>query len=127
MAEQSQFLIDVLLEDKIADIWPEYPCLYDVRSPDFKNRDLREKAYLEIAEKLEKSGKTEFFNNQRLRKTIFFRIISQIQQSSIVIHSEKAWWLGVWFVKPQIVLSSEEIRESFGEISALKSGMYVAI
>ena len=27
-----------MLEDKIADIWPDYPCLYDVRSRDFKNR-----------------------------------------------------------------------------------------
>ena len=87
-------LTDVSLEDKIADIWPEYPCLYDVRSPDFKNRDMREKAYLEIAENLEKPDKMEFFNNRNLRKTIFIRIISQIHQSSIVICSEKAWLLG---------------------------------
>ena len=33
---------DIMLEDKIADLWPDYPCLYDVKSPDFKNRDLRE-------------------------------------------------------------------------------------
>ena len=28
---------DIMLEDKIADLWPDYPCLYDVKSPDFKN------------------------------------------------------------------------------------------
>ena len=60
MEGQSQLLADVLLEDKIAEIWPEYLCLYDVRLPDFKNRDMREKAYHEIAEKVEKSGKKEF-------------------------------------------------------------------
>ena len=66
MEDQSQLLADVRLEDKIADIWPEYPCLYDVRSPDFKNRDLREMAYLEIAEKLDKSGKAYVANIQTL-------------------------------------------------------------
>ena len=66
MEDQSQLLADVLLEDKISDLWPEYPCLYDVRSPDFKNRDMREVAYLEIAEKLEKSGKTNVANIENL-------------------------------------------------------------
>ena len=32
MEEKSQLLTGVLLEDKIANTWPEYPCLYDVRS-----------------------------------------------------------------------------------------------
>ena len=68
MEDQSQLLANVLLEDKIADIWPEYPCLYDVRSPDFKNRDMREMAYLEIAEKLDKSGKAYVANIQNLLK-----------------------------------------------------------
>ena len=62
MEEQSQLLADVLIEDKIADLWPEYPCLYDMRSTEFRNRDLREMAYLEMAEKLEKSGKTNVAN-----------------------------------------------------------------
>ena len=43
-----------MLEDQIADIWPDYPCLYDVRSPDFKNRELRDNSIQEIAEKLGK-------------------------------------------------------------------------
>ena len=41
MAASSVVVSESLLEDKIADIWPDYPCLYDVRSRDFKNRDLR--------------------------------------------------------------------------------------
>ena len=52
----SAVIAEAVLEDKIADIWPEshYPCLYDVRSPDFKNRELREIAVQLtcIAEKL---------------------------------------------------------------------------
>ena len=48
---------DIMLEDKMADLWPDYPCLYDVKSPDFKNRDLRERSFQDIAEKVGKSGK----------------------------------------------------------------------
>ena len=29
---------DALLEDKFMTIWPDYPCLYDVRAFDFRNR-----------------------------------------------------------------------------------------
>ena len=68
MEDKSQLLADVLLEDKIAHLWPEYPCLYDVRSLDFKNQDMREMAYLEIAEKLHKSGKTHAANIKNLLK-----------------------------------------------------------
>ena len=77
MEDQSQLLADVLLEDKIADIWPEYPCLYDVRSPDFKNRDMREMAYLEIAEKLDKSGKAYVANIQNLLKQYLLQYLIQ--------------------------------------------------
>ena len=37
---------------QLADLWPDYPCLYDVRCPEFKNRELRDKAFQELAEKL---------------------------------------------------------------------------
>ena len=77
MEDQSQLLADVLLENKIADIWPEYPCLYDVRSPDFKNRDMREMAYLEIAEKLDKSGKAYVANSQNLLKQYLLQYLIQ--------------------------------------------------
>ena len=55
MADQNQtheLVSDVLFEDHVVDMWPQYPWLYDVRSSDFKNRDSREKALEEIAEKL---------------------------------------------------------------------------
>ena len=29
----------ILAEDKLVDVWPKYPCIYNVRSRDFKNRD----------------------------------------------------------------------------------------
>ena len=57
MPGQSELVVDAILDDKIADLWPDYPCLYNVRSPDFKNREIREKAFEDIAEKLQKTGK----------------------------------------------------------------------
>ena len=48
----SAVIAEAVLEDKIADIRPDYPCMYDVWSPDFKNRELREVAVVNIAEKL---------------------------------------------------------------------------
>lgn len=57
MAGQSKLLADAILEAKIAHIWSNYRCLYDVRSPDCKDRDMREKACQEIVEKLQKTGK----------------------------------------------------------------------
>ena len=77
MEDQSQLLANALLEDKIADIWPEYPCLYDVRSNDFKNRDMREMAYLEIAEKLDKPGKAYVANIQNLLKQYLLQYLIQ--------------------------------------------------
>ena len=41
--KQNELLTGAISEDKIANIWPDYPCLYDVN---FKNRDMREKAFL---------------------------------------------------------------------------------
>ena len=40
----SELVTDAILEDQIVDIWTDYLCLYDVRSPEFKNRDSREHA-----------------------------------------------------------------------------------
>ncbi|XP_068759921.1 uncharacterized protein [Montipora capricornis] len=45
-------LSEVILEEKLVELWPEYTCLYDVSSTEFKNRDRREVAMSEIAEKL---------------------------------------------------------------------------
>ena len=52
MAANNSIVADAVLEDKLADLWPDYPCLYDVRCPEFKNRELRDKASQELAEKL---------------------------------------------------------------------------
>ena len=51
MAANNSIVADAVLEDKLADLWPDYPCLYDVRCPEFKNRELRNKAFQELAEK----------------------------------------------------------------------------
>lgn len=56
MAAQSELVAEAILEDKLVDLWQEYPCLYDVRSVEFKNRDKRECAFSEIAEKLGQTG-----------------------------------------------------------------------
>lgn len=57
MTAPSEHVIEVLLEDSLVEIWPDYPCLYDVRSPEFKNRDYREKALKEIAGQLNTTGR----------------------------------------------------------------------
>ncbi|CAH3031652.1 unnamed protein product, partial [Pocillopora meandrina] len=47
MAANNSIVADAVLEDKLADLWPD-----DVRCPEFKNRELRDKAFQELAEKL---------------------------------------------------------------------------
>ena len=37
-ASNDVLVSDTLLEDKFVTIWPHYPCLYDVRAFDFRNR-----------------------------------------------------------------------------------------
>ena len=39
----------IMLEEKLVELWPDYGCLFDVRSPHFKNRDTRQVAIEEIA------------------------------------------------------------------------------
>ena len=60
-SSNSSFATEAVLEDKLADFWPDFPCLYDVRSPDFKNRELWEKALEELAEKLGTTCKFKFY------------------------------------------------------------------
>ena len=57
MAANSSIIAEAMLEDKLADFWPDYPCLYDVRCPEFKNRELRDKVFQELAEKLANTSK----------------------------------------------------------------------
>jgi len=35
---------DVLLKDRLVQMWPDYPCLYDVRTIPFKSRNVRQLA-----------------------------------------------------------------------------------
>ena len=39
MASSSAIVAEAILEDKLADLCPDYPCLYGVRCPNLKNRD----------------------------------------------------------------------------------------
>ena len=45
---------DALLEDKFVTIWPDYPCLYDVRRSIFET-DLRQQAMEVIWEELDQT------------------------------------------------------------------------
>ena len=47
---------EVILEDKLVDLWQEYPFLYDASLADYKDRNKRDKALEEIALALEKDG-----------------------------------------------------------------------
>ena len=51
MATTYDIVNEVLLEDKLVQMWPDYPCLYDVGAASFKNRDVRQLAMEEIANK----------------------------------------------------------------------------
>ena len=44
------------LEDKFVTIWPDYQCLYDVRSVDFRNRDLRQQSMEAIGDQLDEAS-----------------------------------------------------------------------
>lgn len=57
----SVLVAEAMLEDQIADVWQEHPCLYDVRSPDFKNREMRDNSIQEIAEKIGTTGTLYFY------------------------------------------------------------------
>ena len=52
MMASGSVVSEFMLEEKLVELWPEYSCLYDVSSTEFKNRDRREVAMSEIAEKL---------------------------------------------------------------------------
>ena len=57
MASSNAIVAEAILEEKLADHWLDYPCLYIVRSPDLKNREFCNKSTQEIAEKLGKTCK----------------------------------------------------------------------
>ena len=71
MAAQSEFILEIVIEDKLVELWSEFPCLCDVRLADFKNRDKRENALKEISEKTEHSGRYYYCHNIRSRSNKF--------------------------------------------------------
>ena len=40
----SKIMNEMLTEDKLVQMWPDFPCLYDVQSSAFKNRNLCQQA-----------------------------------------------------------------------------------
>ena len=56
-ASETSVMNEYISEDKLVDLWPNFPCLFDVRSPDFKNRDKRLKALEEIGKELNQTSK----------------------------------------------------------------------
>ena len=55
----SEIMNEMLTEDKLVQMWPDFPCLYDVQSSAFKNRNLRQQAMETIVGR--------HFNKQRTR------------------------------------------------------------
>ena len=54
--ESNPLVSDALAEEKLVEMWPDYLCLFDVRSPEFKDRDKRQKALEEIAKEINQNG-----------------------------------------------------------------------
>ena len=75
---------EVLLEDRLVEIWPDYPCLYDVRSTDFKNRDMRQLAFEEMAKKLNKPG-TYNINMKHVTRVILILTIRLLARIQIIL------------------------------------------
>ena len=47
---------DVSAEENLVEIWPDHRCLYDVRSPKFKDRNRRQQSWQQIAKKVNQNG-----------------------------------------------------------------------
>ena len=54
--ESNEQLNEPLAEEKLVVIWLDYPCFYNVRSAKFKDRDRRQQAVEEIAQKIAQNG-----------------------------------------------------------------------
>ena len=63
MARLSELPADAILEDKIADIGLDYPCRHGVRSLDYKNRNMREKAFKKSPKNCKKLVRFKEHNN----------------------------------------------------------------
>ena len=59
---KSDYMSEAIGEEKLLGIWPEHPCLYDVRCPSFNDRVKRDEAFRDIATKLNKSGRLHMYS-----------------------------------------------------------------
>ncbi|KAK4887193.1 hypothetical protein RN001_003464 [Aquatica leii] len=55
MSEQAKILFSVAEDKKLVDKVSQFPCLYDLASPAYKNQTVKDNAWKEIAEYLERS------------------------------------------------------------------------
>ena len=77
-------LSEIMQEEKLLELLPDYGCLYDVRYPDFKNRDKRQVAIEEIATKLSFFRFFEIFRTKRTNKSNVSAIFSLCLSSSAI-------------------------------------------
>ena len=45
----SHMVNEIILEDRLVELWPDYPCLYDIRCGEFNNRGLQQQAFEDLA------------------------------------------------------------------------------
>ena len=79
-------LSEITMEEKLVELWPDYGRLYDVRSPDFKNRDKRQVAIQEIATKLSFFRFFGIFRTKRTTKSAVSAILSLCLSSSAILN-----------------------------------------
>ena len=48
-------------ENKMVDLLKVYPCLWDMFSPQYSKQDIKAQAYQDIADELDKTGKTDIY------------------------------------------------------------------
>ena len=71
-ADDCELVAEDIFNDQFVDMWPEYPCLYNVRSPNFKNWDLRGKAFQE-------SSRTRLLYNPWVRFLKIDRLVHDLR------------------------------------------------
>ena len=49
-------LLELQQEEKLIDLWPDYPCLHDFGTTEFKNKILRDQVIEELAKNVNQTG-----------------------------------------------------------------------
>lgn len=55
----SKVLFSVLEDEKLIEVVAKFSCLYDLASPVYKNQLIKDNAWKEVAEQVERSGKNK--------------------------------------------------------------------